>query len=210
MAEIDMNAGGASYRELISWCMQEVEDALEQEIIPLRTAVQLRDSIIKLLGSMGALYNYDDQPISFFYLHFLCLLSALYLPLFAVSSAFEAGTGDDVYWTADVVAGLIVFLQSIFVIGLRILGQKMMDPYGDDVEDLSVMFYINFTWIMSNRILRSKRPPPLDPQVEDRICRERKSLGDAWEDELMLSVIGNDDGDDDPVVDESAGRCIVQ
>jgi hypothetical protein len=47
-------------------------------------------------------------------MHFVCLLSALYLPLFAISTGVSAGTGTDTYWTADVVAGLVVLFQAIF------------------------------------------------------------------------------------------------
>jgi hypothetical protein len=90
----------------------------------------------------------------------------MYLPLFAVSTAFDAGTDNDVYWMADLMGGLIVFLQNVFVIGLCLLGQMMSDPYGNDVQDLSIMHYINFTWHMSNRILLTKKPLLLDPKVE--------------------------------------------
>ena len=82
--------------------------------------------------------------------HFICLLTTLYLPLFAVTSAIEAGTGDDIHWSAGVIKGLVVLLQAIFVLGLRVLGQKMSDPYGDDLIDLSVMYYVEFTWTNSN------------------------------------------------------------
>ena len=40
-------------------------------------------------------------------------------------TAIEAGTGANAHWSAGVLKGLGVLLQSIFVIGLRVLGQKM-------------------------------------------------------------------------------------
>lgn len=213
MKEINMNVGGSCYRELIAWCIMEVETAMEQDLIALRTAVELRDLILRLRGSLGALYDYDDQPVLFFYVHFICLLSIMYLPLFAVSTAFGAGTGNDVYWTADLMGGLIVFLQCVFVIGLRLLGQKMSDPYGEDVEDLSVMHYVNFTWRMSNRILLSKKPSPLDPKVETSICRTRLSMGEAWMDsEIWSNIRDIDNGEYDerePIVDTGT-RCSIQ
>jgi hypothetical protein len=47
------------------------------------------------------------------------------LPFFAMSSALDAGIGDAAYWLTDVVAGLIVVLQAIFVVGLRVLAENM-------------------------------------------------------------------------------------
>lgn len=194
----------------------EVQTALDEGLIQLRTAVELRDLILRLRGSLGALYDFDDQPFLFFYVHFICLLSALYLPLFALSTAFDAGTGQDVYWTADLMGGLIVFLQNVFVIGLRLLGQKMFEPYGDDVEDLSVMHYINFTWRISNRILLSKKPAPLDPKVETNICRTRLSVGEAWMDSEIWSSNRDLHGEEDMEHDETeeivdtGTRCSIQ
>ena len=80
-----------------------------------------------------------------------------------------------------------VFLQSIFVIGLRVLGQKLSDPYGSDVEDLSVIFYLNFTFTQSNRILAAEAPSQPDDQdpvaVEEEIIKERVTVGTAWDGE---------------------------
>ena len=181
MEEIDMDMGGSCYRELVSWCMMEVEFARKTKIIDGRIATQLREQLLVFRGGIGALYDFNDQPISFFYVHFLSFLSALYLPLFAVSASYSAGTGKDIYWTSDLLSGTIVMLQIIFVIGLRLLGLKMADPYGDDLEDLSVMHYINFTWCMSNRILMASIPAELDREVEERLVRRRLPIGDAWE-----------------------------
>mmetsp|Transcript_28524 Transcript_28524/g.47210 ORF Transcript_28524/g.47210 Transcript_28524/m.47210 type:complete len:117 (-) Transcript_28524:2-352(-) len=111
----------------------------------------------------------------------------MYLPLFAVSVAFQAGTGDRIFWTADIVGGLVVLFQSMFVIGLRILGQYMSDPYGDDLIDLSVIFYCTFTWRMSNRMLEaSYDADAVNVGDELKLNREKKaSIGKAWEtDEL--------------------------
>ena len=58
----------------------------------------------------------------------------------------------------DILQGIIVFLQCIFVAGLRSLGTKMIDPYGDDLEDLSVINYVEGTLEISRTIMRSKRP----------------------------------------------------
>jgi predicted membrane chloride channel (bestrophin family) len=181
--DIDMDKGGSAYRELIVWAIMEVQSAKAEGLLDREHATLIRDLILKLRASMGQLYNAADLPIPFYYVHFICLLTVLYLPLFAVTTGIKAGTGDEAIWVVDIVAGLIVVLQSIFVIGLRILGQKISDPYGDDLVDLSVMFYVEFTWTQSNRILQSHGPPEPEPNpsTETELQRHRKTVGSAWD-----------------------------
>ena len=65
----------------------------------------------------------------------------------------------------DVLNGVIVFLQCIFVVGLRSLGTKMIDPYGDDLEDLSVINYVEGTLEICSTIMNSKQPPKKSSMV---------------------------------------------
>lgn len=106
---------------------------------------------------MDGMYDYSDQPPHFFYIHFLVLLSALYLPLFAIDVAYASGWAEDTFIGLDILNGVIVFLQCIFVVGLRALGTKMVDPYGDDYEDLSVILYVEATLEICGTIMNSKK-----------------------------------------------------
>lgn len=181
MDQINLDMGGSAYRELIVWAMMEVESAKKKGLLDPELAAMLRTEVLKLRAAAGQLYNAADQPIPFFYVHFICLLTAMYLPLFAITQGINAGTGEDSHWVVDVVAGLVVVLQSIFVIGLRVLGQKVSDPYGDDLVDLSVMFYVQFTWLNSNRVLLSDAPPASDYAIEHDLARNRITVGAAWD-----------------------------
>jgi predicted membrane chloride channel (bestrophin family) len=143
MRQINMDTGGAAYLELLTWCLQEIEISHQAENAgdhPLAT--QLRSTVTALRDRLATLYNFDDQPVPFFYVHFTCLVSVYYLPLFAVDTALSAGVGADANWVSEIVAALIVLLQLIFVIGLRVLAIKLANPYGSDNEDLSVIFYV--------------------------------------------------------------------
>ena len=173
---------GARYRELIAWCTMDVQTSKMEGLIDPKLASDLCHQLLQLQDKIGQLYNAVDMPIPFFYVHFLSFLTALYLPLFAVTcaTAIQATGAGTTYWTADLIAGLVVVLQSIFVIGLRILGQIMGDPYGEDLIDLSVIHFVSSTWIMSNRILESNIPDPVSDDIEDRLKERRKSLGAAW------------------------------
>jgi hypothetical protein len=57
------------------------------------------------------------------------------------------------------------------------------DPYGDDLVDFCVMFFVQFTWTQSNRILMSPSPPSTTTfETEIRLARERISIGGPWDD----------------------------
>jgi predicted membrane chloride channel (bestrophin family) len=178
MIELNMDGGGSCYRELIAWSLQEILDAEKRKVLDYYTLCIMRQYVLDFRGCIKTLYDYDDQPVSFFYVHFIMLLSTLYLPIFAMSIAAGAVEADS--WLADAVSGLIVFLQALFVIGLRILGQKLSDPYGEDLEDLSVMQYVNVACRASQRIMAAETPPPLDAFEEGNLSRTTvEALGKA-------------------------------
>ena len=51
----------------------------------------------------------------------------------------------------------IVFEQCIFVIGLRTLVTNMIDPYGADLENLSVIHYVDGTLEICSPIMKLKQ-----------------------------------------------------
>ena len=160
--DIGMDKGEAAYREIITWCLYEISAAAEKEIISGFVSSKYREFIFKEQESFGKLYDDHDQPITFAYYHFICFLSAVYMPLFALSSALDAGVGEAAYWLTDIVAGLIVLLQGIFVVGLRVLAENMSDPFGSDVGNLSVLHYITSAWESSFQIILAKKPHHVD------------------------------------------------
>jgi Bestrophin, RFP-TM, chloride channel len=143
--DLDMDAGSAAFKELVTWTQREVGRARKAGHIDSIEAAKLHDHILNVRASMDGIYDYTDQPTHFFYIHFLCLLSALYLPLFAIENAYSAGWGDDSDISIELLNGTIVLCQAIFVVGLRLLGQIMIDPFGLDLEDLSVITYVSTT-----------------------------------------------------------------
>mmetsp|Transcript_14317 Transcript_14317/g.20847 ORF Transcript_14317/g.20847 Transcript_14317/m.20847 type:complete len:378 (-) Transcript_14317:38-1171(-) len=145
IAPFDMQSGSAAFKHLTTLCQRDVTSALKAGYIDSHESTFLHERILEFRAAMDGIYDYTDQPVHFFYIHFLCLLSALYLPLFAIDNAYAAGWGAGADWHIELLYGIIVMLQCIFVVGLRLLGQKMIDPFGDDLEDLSVITYIETT-----------------------------------------------------------------
>mmetsp|Transcript_12621 Transcript_12621/g.14433 ORF Transcript_12621/g.14433 Transcript_12621/m.14433 type:complete len:386 (-) Transcript_12621:173-1330(-) len=154
----DMDKGSATFKTLCTWCQREVVSARKAGHIDSYEAVQLQNRMLNFRAAMDGMYDFCEQPTQFFYIHFLILISTIYLPLFAVSVACGSGWGDELNWKIDVINGTVVVLQAIFVVGLRLLAQKMIDPYGTDLEDLSVISYIYVGLDNSNIIMSVKSP----------------------------------------------------
>jgi hypothetical protein len=105
--------------------------------------------------------------------------------VFAISTAYSAGVGDNVHWTSDLLSGVIVLVQCIFVVGLRLLGQRLLDPYGSDLEDLSVLHYVQEGWTTSQRVLSTEFPPTaVEPDVELGLVSSSKAIGHPWDTKL--------------------------
>ena len=179
--------GGSTCREAIAWCMLDVNDALCAGCISEYTAQDLRQKLMDFRGSIATMYDLDDQPILFFYIHFIHFLSAVYLPLLSLSVASAVGSNNEeqdasagVQWACDILGLVVVLLQSIFVIGIRVLAQKMRDPYGDELEDLSVLTYVIDAYHGSMRVLNCEQRGPLDSRAEQRLTDHRESIGTAW------------------------------
>ena len=96
MIKLDQT-GGTAYREIMTWILVEITklqhqpqaDANGSGSIDSHLANQLRELVIELRRSIATLYDYHDQPVSFYIVHFICLLSAIYLPLSAIRIAIN-------------------------------------------------------------------------------------------------------------------------
>lgn len=171
--DLDMDSGSAAFKELVTWCQREVGRARKAGHIDSIEAAKLHEHILNIRGSMDGIYDYTDQPTHFFYIHFLCLLSALYLPLFAIDNAYGAGWGDDTDISIEVLNGTIVLCQAIFVVGLRLLGQVMIDPFGLDLEDLSVITYVSTTIANTKIILQTQLDGDGECKMEEQLINEK-------------------------------------
>lgn len=182
--EIDVdNSGPKAAFEIISWIMCDIRDAQINSFIDTNEAMQLRQQVLNFRSTIAKVFVTTTLPIPFFYVHFLSLLTAIFLPLFAVVIAYDTGPvleGENVL-VAEIVSGLVVFLQALFVIGLRILGQQLSDPYGGDLIDLQIARYVNMILNGSNQILASKRLHPPSIETELRLQLKMSSLGQAFE-----------------------------
>ena len=91
----DMENSGLCMKELCIWCLEDVAEARKAGHIDSYQENLMQERILAFRAAMVSIYDYTDQPPQFFYIHFLVLLSALYLPLFATNTAYSAGWGEE-------------------------------------------------------------------------------------------------------------------
>ena len=174
-----MDLGSAVFKELITWCQKDIYVAQKAGHVDSYQVVQLHGKILDLRAAMDGIYDYCDQPIPFFYIHFICLLTAFYLPLFAMDAAYSSGWGDEASWRMEILNALLVLLLCIFVIGLRVLGQRMIDPFGMDLEDLSVLTYAITTIENCRIILASQDASDVNETMELDLSKHAGSSTDS-------------------------------
>ena len=166
-------------REIITWCITDVQDALQQGLFDAHTAQDLRQQILRVRGTIADMYDHYDQPLLFIYVHFIVILTAIYLPLAAVYVSHGVAKSEDrYYWWNDVIGLLALLLQCIFVIGTRYMAQVMRIPYAGDLESLPVLSFVEGCCDMSLRIMYSSGYRPLDDTLEKHMAQERESLGE--------------------------------
>jgi hypothetical protein len=93
----DMDNSGLCMKDLVTWCQEDVAQARREGYLDMMQENYMQDRILQFRAAMDGMYDYTDQPPHFFYIHFLVLLSAIYLPLFAIDTAYGAGWGDETY-----------------------------------------------------------------------------------------------------------------
>ena len=193
MEECGLHQGKASACfELLTWALKDVNRALHRDLLDVHQASEMRELIVEFRSMVAEIVVTCLCPIPFFYVHFLSLLTAIYLPLFAMMVSFKTGSDTEaspVPWYAEVVGFFLVLLQCIFVVGLRILGQQLGNPYGEDFIDIQITTYIIMVLSTSNRILESTDnneinmiddPYDVDPDTELELKTSMVCLGQAW------------------------------
>jgi hypothetical protein len=65
----------------------------------------------------------------------------------------------------------------------HVRAKKMVDPFGDDEDDLSVIHYVTETWLKSNRMLAAHYPASaVSAEFEDSLRKGRiVSIGRAFD-----------------------------
>jgi hypothetical protein len=71
----------------------------------------------------------------------------------------------------------------------------MVDPFGDDEDDLSVIHYVTETWMKSNRMLAAHSPAlAVSAELEESLRKARPvSIGRAFDDNGKNAAVDEKD-----------------
>ena len=117
--------------------------------------------LLVLCPAPCAVDDFHAQPVPFFYVHLITVISGIYLPLFAygVAVKVELSDSDDIFMklichiVGFASSGIAVIAVALSIIGLQEVGKKLSDPFGDDAVDLSVMSFVVSTLEATRRVI---------------------------------------------------------
>jgi hypothetical protein len=191
--------GGSAYREVLAWIIQDLKEYInslsecrDRALIFSEVSVvkELIQQVLTFRGKMGGIFDYADMPLPLIYTHLVVVIAWTFLPLycFAVASNVHGITGNNYSPSsstasaaiAEILPALCVILMIIFVVGTRLVGDALADPYGKYLEDLTILQYSTFTVMASRKILMANKfdQTSLDDELE--LESRRPQLGPAW------------------------------
>ena len=178
--EIGIDPTGAAYREVLAWSTEAMRDQVVKGVVSERISENTIKIILNLRKELTRLYEYADQPIPFFYLHLVFFVSLLYIPVFAYTVAVavdeDVHPGDAV----EIVGLLVIFMNGLFILGIRESGYQFADPYGSDPLALSVMHYVTYTAQMTRKLLGARPTREHDTFQEESMDNVRPQLREAF------------------------------
>ena len=118
----------------------------------MRYQDDMDDDLKSISDEMLELFAYQEQPVPFFYVHFIRLLVYLYLPLFSYALATTLSYDPSFFFFNMIIGIVVVIAYNIYVIGFHCLGLALADPFGNDLVDFDLYRIISTTRHMSHEI----------------------------------------------------------
>ena len=174
--DIGIDPTGTAYREVLAWACEVLRDQTVKSVVSERIAENTIKIILNLRKELTRLYEYADQPIPFFYLHLVFFISLLYIPIFAYTVAVAVDDSVSAGDAVEIVGLLVIFMNGIFILGIRESGYQFADPYGSDPLALSVLHYVTYTAQMTRRLLGAAPGAESDTSVEGALDAVRPPL----------------------------------
>lgn len=200
LRKIDMDVGGSAHQEVLVWATELLYQFFHQpkttssaniaSPIPAMNTMVDTNTLRGMIGSLltirshfATLYYFGEQSIPLSYLHLTVIMNFIYLILISYTIAVFIPADGSIF--PHLLGALMVVANIIFVIGIRELGNHMIDPYGNDLHDLAVMYYIENTFLTSRRILNAHRFASPGMSTENYLESIRPSCGTAYHEDGM-------------------------
>jgi len=162
-------------REVVAWALNGLKQCFDNGKIIVPNYIAISNNVLEFRRKFNHLFEVNDQPVPFAYTHFVYMMSVVYMPLFAYAAANSTSSADR-STSHELIGIFAVLLNNLFVLGLRGLGRKMQDPFGDELEDLSVLKYVVRCTKTTFRLLKTMENPPVDLEMELELDLQRPSL----------------------------------
>jgi hypothetical protein len=182
--------GGSAHREVIVWCIDMIFDVFHQGQARIDHAREKKDSysryseatstmdenslrilideLFTIRSMWSQIYALCEQSFPFSYLHLTFLVSTMYLMIITYTVASFIPVSQ-VSSFPDLLGGALVLVNVFFVVGIREIARQMIDPFGLDLTDISVVE--NMEYVISN--------------TRSMLAAQRfQSPGLAWEEEV--------------------------
>jgi len=182
IASLRTDVGSVAYREILSWVTDENYKLARKKIIPDAVGSVIWKEIATVRENLSTFFENEDQPIPFLYIHLLYMMALVYLPLFAYSVATSVAdaTHGQQHSGVELIGVIIIFLNNLFVLGMRDLGHILQDPFGDDLQDMCVIHFVTYTFQMSRRILLGEKLGDTNYEEELEMESRRPLLGPGY------------------------------
>jgi len=173
--------GGSTSREVLVWISQTIKQQQEKGKINEIEQQALLDHILRFQVAVGSLYDYEDMPFPYIYINFLNFVTLVYPALFALSTAryfTVSNVNGDII--AELLGALCVILHSMFIIGLSKIADHFHQPFGNNLEDLNVLHFLEFTILTSRKLLFAKKIEEVDDLLEIEMDKRRPPIGNGF------------------------------
>jgi len=142
---IDLDADGDRACHICEiWAVQNINRQAKKGAMSPPIHANLNKEVFEIGDALKNIFAASFQVLPFLYTHMVSMSCTVYL----CGSAFIRGTAFDE--NAGVTSGLIVpliyvILTNITIYGLLVVGDTVIDPFGDDLEDFAVLHFIEHT-----------------------------------------------------------------
>lgn len=120
----------------------------------------LNAEVLGMRGKIGMIHDYVNQPMPFSYVSLMNFSIYFYLVIFTVSLGFGNEIDPDTVYAIrpSILEFAILLFFSILMLGLKYLADRLQDPFGNDIEDLTVTDFVGSCADKSYEMLMMRFP----------------------------------------------------
>jgi hypothetical protein len=135
--------------DVIEYLFLEIIDITTKDLKTDSAINNLTGKITKIYYNINDLYNYRERGNPFIYIHLVYITSFIYLTFFSV---YISLTYNQIYIIQDLLLLIVIILNNFCLIGIRILAIIFINPYGEKIENIPVLYLCETTILKTKYI----------------------------------------------------------